>query len=61
MDARAAFLRALQAAALVVALVAILFPLYWMVAGSLKTEGELFAIPPRWIWVYFLRRRCKTG
>jgi multiple sugar transport system permease protein len=50
MDARAATLRTLQAIALIVALVVILFPLYWMVAGSLKTEGELFAIPPRWIW-----------
>jgi multiple sugar transport system permease protein len=31
-------------------LLAILFPLYWMIAGSLKTEAQLFAIPPVWVW-----------
>jgi len=50
LDARAGLLRALQALGLVLALVVILFPIYWMVAGSLKTEDELFAIPPVWAW-----------
>lgn len=31
-------------------LVIILFPLYWMVAASLKSSGELFSIPPVWAW-----------
>lgn len=26
-----------------------LFPVYWMVTGTLKTRRELLAIPPRWI------------
>ncbi len=43
-------LRALHGAGLVLALVLILFPIYWLVASSLKTESQLFAIPPRWIW-----------
>ncbi|WP_102224770.1 carbohydrate ABC transporter permease [Acidimangrovimonas sediminis] len=42
--------RFLHAAGIVVVLVMILFPLYWMVAGSLKTQPELFAIPPHWTW-----------
>jgi multiple sugar transport system permease protein len=49
-DLRTTLLRVLQAVALVVALIVILFPLYWMVAGSLKTETDLFAIPPKWIF-----------
>jgi multiple sugar transport system permease protein len=49
-DLRTTLLRILQAVALVVALIVILFPLYWMVAGSLKTETDLFAIPPKWIF-----------
>ena len=47
---RAAVIKALQAAAMVLTLVVILFPVYWMIAGSLKTEAELFRIPPVWIW-----------
>ncbi len=51
---RPALLRALPKVlhplAMVAVLVVILFPIYWMVAGSLKTEQQLFAIPPRWIW-----------
>ncbi|GAB0114661.1 carbohydrate ABC transporter permease [Acidisoma sp. C75] len=42
--------RLLQAIAIIVALVVILFPLYWMVAGSLKTENDLFAMPPKWFF-----------
>jgi multiple sugar transport system permease protein len=49
-DLRTTLLRVLQAVALVVALIAILFPLYWMAAGSLKTESDLFAIPPKWFF-----------
>ena len=49
-DLRAGLLRAVHGLSLVVILIVILFPVYWMVAGSLKTEAELFAIPPRWIW-----------
>ena len=49
-DLRITLLRILQAAALVVALIVILFPLYWMIAGSLKTETDLFAIPPKWFF-----------
>jgi multiple sugar transport system permease protein len=44
------FLKALQAAAMIVTLIVILFPIYWMVAGSLKTQDQLFAMPPRWLW-----------
>ena len=50
MGARQAALRVLQATGLVLALLLILFPIYWMVASSLKTETQLFQIPPVWIW-----------
>ncbi len=43
-------MRVLQASGLVLALLVILFPVYWMVASSLKTETQLFQIPPAWIW-----------
>jgi multiple sugar transport system permease protein len=49
-DTRATLLRILQAVALIATLIIILFPLYWMVAGSLKTETDLFAIPPKWFF-----------
>ena len=26
-----------------------LFPIYWLIASSFKTEGQQFAIPPNWI------------
>lgn len=35
---------------IVITLVIILFPLYWMVAASFKTSSQLFAIPPVWSW-----------
>ncbi len=50
MALRPRLLLGLQAAGMVLCLAVILFPIYWMVAGSLKTEDQLFAIPPRWIW-----------
>ena len=50
MGARQATMRVLQASGLVLALLVILFPVYWMVASSLKTETQLFQIPPAWIW-----------
>ena len=34
---------------LIVAIV-IIFPLYWMVASSLKTEPQIFSIPPVWLF-----------
>ncbi|HEU4684501.1 MAG TPA: hypothetical protein VFS39_08390, partial [Nitrospira sp.] len=40
----------LHRVAILVTLAVILFPLYWMVAGSLKTQSELFSIPPVWVW-----------
>ena len=49
-DLRAPLLRILQAAAIIVTLVVILFPLYWMVASSLKTQNDLFAMPPKWFF-----------
>lgn len=42
--------RAGHAAGILLALVIILFPVYWMVAASLKTESQLFSIPPVWLW-----------
>ena len=42
--------RVLHAAGIVLILAAILFPVYWMVAASLKTEAQLFQIPPAWAW-----------
>ncbi len=43
-------LRTLQTIGIIVILIVILFPLYWMVASSLKTEAEMFKIPPVWVW-----------
>ncbi|HUZ65263.1 MAG TPA: carbohydrate ABC transporter permease [Acetobacteraceae bacterium] len=47
---RTRILRVVHAAGILVTLAVILFPLYWMVSGSLKTEAELFRIPPVWLW-----------
>jgi len=41
--------RLLALIVLVVAAVAFVFPLVWMLSTSLKTEGEVFAVPPIWI------------
>jgi multiple sugar transport system permease protein len=49
-DLRAPLLRLLQAVGLVVTLLLILFPLYWMVTASLKTENDLFSMPPKWFF-----------
>jgi multiple sugar transport system permease protein len=49
-DTRATLLRVLQAVGLIATLILILFPLYWMVAGSLKSETDLFSIPPKWFF-----------
>ena len=43
-------LRALHAAGIVLILAAILFPVYWMIAASFKTDAQLFQIPPAWVW-----------
>ena len=40
----------LHVVGLVIILVVILFPLYWMVTGSLKPQDQLFSIPPVWLW-----------
>lgn len=47
---RAALARAGHALGITAILVAILFPVYWMVAASLKTDAQLFRIPPAWLW-----------
>ncbi len=47
---RGALTRTLHGAGLLLTLLVILFPVYWMIAGSLKTEAELFQIPPVWLW-----------
>lgn len=39
---------ALTLLALTVALVFFLFPVYWMVATSLKSQVDAFAMPPKW-------------
>jgi multiple sugar transport system permease protein len=39
---------ALHALALIIITLAALFPLYWMAAASLKTQNQIFAIPPVW-------------
>jgi ABC-type glycerol-3-phosphate transport system permease component len=44
-DTRATLLRILQAVALIATLIIILFPLYWMVAGSLKTMSTRSKTP----------------
>jgi len=41
--------RLLALIVLVVAAVAFVFPLVWMFSTSLKSEGEVFAVPPIWI------------
>jgi multiple sugar transport system permease protein len=41
---------ALFYAGLLVLMVAVLFPLYWVVVTSFKTTVDAFAIPPRWFF-----------
>ena len=48
-DLRIALLRALQAAGLVLALVVILFPVYWMVNTSLLQRREIRSPDPTWL------------
>ena len=47
---RALLARAAHSAGILLILGVILFPLYWMLAASLKTEAQLFQIPPVWLW-----------
>lgn len=42
--------KTLHAVFILLVLVLILFPLYWMVAASFKTHDQLFSIPPVWFW-----------
>lgn len=46
--ARQAIFRILLTVGILLILAIILFPLYWMVAASLKTETQIFSIPPVW-------------
>src|SRR5437773_5679253 len=41
--------RLLRYAIVIVALIAALAPIYWMVTISFKREVDQFAVPPRWI------------
>lgn len=47
---RAVLARTAHSAGVLLVLAVILFPLYWMLAASLKTEAQLFQIPPVWVW-----------
>jgi multiple sugar transport system permease protein len=42
-------LRTVQYMFLLVVALAVLFPVYWMIASSLKTPDELTALPPSWL------------
>jgi multiple sugar transport system permease protein len=42
---------ALVLATLSVCLLFFLFPIYWMIVTSLKTEVDAFSMPPRWIFM----------
>ena len=42
-------LRATQYALLVATALAAIFPIYWMIASSLKSPDELTALPPTWL------------
>ena len=46
---RRAPLRTAQYAVLLITALAAMFPLYWMVASSLKSANELTALPPTWL------------
>lgn len=51
--ARPIFLRTLEWAVLLAALIIMLFPIYWMINTSLKPSGEVFQSPPTffsWNW-----------
>ncbi len=41
----------LHVIALLIIVIAAVFPIYWMIAASLKTDNELFAVPPVWFWM----------
>jgi len=41
-------LRALTYLLLTAAAAAVLLPFYWMVASSLKTNGDVFTVPVKW-------------
>ncbi|MDA3920053.1 MAG: carbohydrate ABC transporter permease [Salinisphaera sp.] len=43
-------LRIGHAVTILIILTIILFPMYWMLAGSFKTADQLFKIPPVWLW-----------
>ncbi|HEU4796789.1 MAG TPA: carbohydrate ABC transporter permease [Pyrinomonadaceae bacterium] len=42
--------RIFKAGLLVLALVFVLAPVYWMITISLKSEVDQFAVPPKWFW-----------
>lgn len=45
--------RAASYGALTLVLMMIGLPMYWMVAGSLKTSAEIFHVPPAWLPTHF--------
>ncbi|WP_414040496.1 carbohydrate ABC transporter permease [Acidithiobacillus sp. M4-SHS-6] len=44
------FKKTIHALVVFLILAIILFPVYWMVSASLKTDNEIFSIPPIWLW-----------
>lgn len=40
----------LHAVSIILILVVILFPMYWMLSASFKTADQLFSVPPHWLW-----------
>ncbi|NNC23364.1 carbohydrate ABC transporter permease [Salinisphaera sp. USBA-960] len=44
------FGKAVHGVGIILILITILFPLYWMIAASLKTADQLFSVPPVWFW-----------
>jgi multiple sugar transport system permease protein len=42
-------LKSIGYATLTILAITMIFPFYWMVSSSLKTEVEIFRVPPKWI------------
>jgi len=42
-------LKIIAYAILTITAISMIFPFYWMVTSSLKTEAEIFQVPPKWI------------
>ncbi|MGI9334780.1 MAG: carbohydrate ABC transporter permease [Gammaproteobacteria bacterium] len=50
----------LRLAALVIALMFFLFPFYWMLATSLKSQVDAFSIPPKWLFAVTFENYSKV-